>query len=260
MKDKTVFVGCSFTYGEGFNNKDKEQYLWVNLIHNSNTKIKNTELINDSIAGRCNANIFNRAVYNITHHTPKYAFIQWTNFPRLEIHTGLETYDTRQILKPFHTARDHNLNDITYSRKEIEKMQNFLTSMMHDHYEIIKIVEYTNSLVQLSKYTNTKIFFINGLCPWDNDFFTKKENFKPNELSDYTKELINIDNRDDDEIYKLYDIMHNDYEQLGGIQDKYWINLYQSFNNIKVDVNSDGQHPGIESNKIYAKLINSEII
>ena len=64
------------------------------------------------------------------------------------------------------------------------------------------------------------MIFVNSLCPWDKDFFVYKEarSFKPMDLSEYTRSLLNVDNRDDDEIFKLYElqqVVFRDERQLG---------------------------------------------
>jgi hypothetical protein len=40
--------------------------------------------------------------------------------------------------------------------------------------------------VKLSQLTKTKVFFINGLCPWDHNFFNKKVSKKRGAASNAT--------------------------------------------------------------------------
>jgi len=255
----TLYTGCSFTYGTGFDEEFNSDLLWVNIFHKSNPVISKTKLINQSSQGISNDEIFIRTVKNLTEQHFDYAFVQWTSIPRMEIHTGLETYSTQQGLSPNSYPITHGLNDITFEADHIEKVKNQLFMMMHDHFQLVKLVEYVNILIKLSKLTNTKIYFINGICPWDKDFFAIKDNFKPNELTNYTQQLIKIENRDDVEIDAIYKKMHNEYKEKGGIQEDYWINLYSSYSNLKIDVNNDNKHPGVQSNINYAELLNEKI-
>ena len=251
----TLFTGCSYTAGTGFDLLDKDDNLWVNLLHKTHQDLSKTEKINDSAAGRSNSNIFSRTVYNLTHYDVKYAFVQWTGFSRLEFSTGLETYSTRQVFMPNLNIPDHNLNDITYSKRYLESVQNRILALMHEHYEIVKLIEYINSLLGVCNATGTKIFFINGLCPWDNNFFSQLSNSTPNDYTSYTKKLININKRDDDEIFKLYKKIHSEYNALGGIRKNHWLNLYSSLRGNRIDTNNDNLHPGIKSNQNTSHLL-----
>ena len=251
----TLYVGCSYTHGTGFTDTIDSKHLWVNQLH-ANPMFTNTIKINDSAPGRSNSNIFLRAVSNITSHDIQYAFVEWTSVPRLEFSVGLETYSTRQVFIPNLVPHDHVLNDITYTKEYINTVQHRLLTLMHDHYEIVKLVEYSNALVNLCNITDTKLYFINGICPWDTNFFDFLPDVLPNEYTKYTKELINIDNRSDDEIFKLYEKIHSEYQSLGGINDEYWVNLYESMRECRVDVNNDNSHPGIQSNKnLVSKIL-----
>jgi hypothetical protein len=253
----TLFTGCSYTAGEGFSLLHNDDSLWVNLLYKNHPALAKTTKINDSMCGRSNSNIFARTVYNLTHYNIKYAFVQWTSVPRLEFSVGLETYNTRQLFIPNLRLYEHNLNDVTYSRKYLEALQNRVITLMHDHYEIVKLVEYVNSLVKLCKFTGTQLFFVNGLCHWDNKFFDRLTDVLPNKYTNYTKELINVDNRADSEIFELYEKIHNEYDMLGGVNQKYWINLYSSLKHNLIDTNDDNLHPGVKSNQnTYREFLN----
>lgn len=254
----TLYAGCSYTHGTGFTNTIDSKHLWVNQLHNT-PMFANTKKINDSEPGRSNSNIFSRAVYNITSHNIQHAFVEWTSVPRLEFTVGLETYSTRQVFMPNLVPGDHVLNDITYSKQYISTIQHRLLTLMHDHYEIVKLIEYSNALINLCKMSDTKLHFINGICPWDTNFFNYLPDTLPSEYTEYTKELLNVDNRSDSEIVALYKKMHTEYQSLGGINQEYWVNLYDSVRKTRVDVNDDNLHPGIQSNKNLVSSILANI-
>ena len=76
----------------------------------------------------------------------------------------------------------------------------------------------------------------------------------------YTKtEILNINNRKDEEIQTLYNKIHNEYAILGSIQDDSWINLYKSLEDSKFDYNNDNYHPGTQSNLLYFQTIKTFI-
>jgi hypothetical protein len=255
----TLFTGCSYTAGNGFSKEKDQPELWVNLLH-KNTKLNNTQLLNASRGGRSNAGIFQDTVYNLTNYADiKTAFVCFTDMPRYELSVGLELYGTDQAIIPNLQYIERNLNDVTYSKDYLHKVFDRFVALAHLHYEILNLVYYINSLVKLAKLTKTKIYFINAICPWDKDYFVKLNHVLPYEYTNFTRKIINVDNRSDDEIYKIYDKIHLEYNQAGGIQCPYWINLYDSMRKNKIDVNDDGVHPGIQSNYYYYKQF-SEII
>ena len=253
--EHVLFSGCSFTFGSGFDLESQDPNLWVNLLH-QNTQLKKYNLLNTGLGGRSNAGIFSDAVYNLVKFDCKYAFITWTSSPRYELDLGLELYDTHHSVIPNASARQHNLNDCIYTPEYLNNVRDRFVTLAHPHYEILNIVYYINSLVEIAKLKKTKLFFINGLCEWDQDYFIRLTNVLPSEYTPFTQRLINIDSRDDFEIFQIYDKIHNQYERFGGIQESMWLNLYTSMKSTKIDVNSDNLHPGPKSNQFYYTQFN----
>jgi hypothetical protein len=252
----TLFAGCSMTAGTGFSLEKDEPGLWVNLLHKNNNVLSTTKLLNVAMAGRSNAGIFQDAVYNILHNDNiNYAFVAWTNVIRYEVLVGLECYTTRAVLMPNIIQKGYNLNTVNYPASYIQNINDRLTLLVHPHYEIVNLLNYINILTMLCKLKNCQLFFINATCDWDNDYFTKKYNVMPEDYTNYTKELLSIATRSDEEIHTLYEKMHNEYRATGGIQENNWLNLYQSFYSTIIDNNDDNIHPGLQSNhKYYTQL------
>jgi hypothetical protein len=249
---RTLFSGCSFTAGIGFELEKQEPGLWVNLLHKSVPELAKTQLINISQGGQSNENIFASAVHSILHdRSIQYVFVAWTSVPRYEMSLGLELYATHHAFIPNSKYKDHNLHNIVYTSDYLSKINDRITTLAHPHYEIYKIVSYTNSLLALAKLSNIKIYFINAICPWDDNYFTILQNVLPSQYTKFTQELISTETRADAEIFALYNKIHNEYSQLGGIQAKHWLNLYSSMRNMRVDVNDNGTHPGLQSNQTY---------
>jgi hypothetical protein len=245
-----LFSGCSFTFGSGWELESKDPNLWVNLLY-QNTELLQHHLLNSAKGGRSNAGIFSDTVYNLTHKDCEYAFVAWTSSPRYEMELGLETYETRHVITANSTGRYYNLNDFNYTPDYLNNIRDRLISLSHPHYEILTLVYYINSLVALAKLTNTKIFFINGICPWDQNYFNRLHNVLPAEYTPFTQKIMNVNNRCDDECKQIYNKLHNQYEEFGGIHEDKWVNLYSSFHSNQIDVNYDNQHPGRQSNYNY---------
>lgn len=252
-----VFAGCSLTAGTGFALEKNEPQLWVNQIHNN--LFSHTTKLNLGLGGRSNAGIFQDTVTALTLYPVEYAIVEWTSMPRYELELGFELYNTRQFFIPNGPCKDHQLNDIKYSKEYLNSIRDRFVSLAHDCYEIINLIKYVNVIVNLAKITNTKVFFVNGNCTWDSDFFVQKHNVLPTDYTTYTQKLLNISNRDDVEIFQLYKKLHDEFEQAGGVNESLWLNLYSSMVRTQIDVNSDQSHPGIESNNQFAETFSKAL-
>jgi hypothetical protein len=267
---KVVFTGCSFTSGVGWvdvdpamskNIDDKTNAnLWVNLCHTQIDQLKNLDLINYGQGGASNTEIFKNTVQAIAEHKndTRLLFCQWTSMPRYSFRVGFELWSTDEGIQTDHRSKfDVVLNrGDRWDRKYLDDLLNRLLILHHLHGEIVKLVEYSSTLQKLARAFGIKIYFVNGLCPWDQNYFTRLYNALPEDYTAFTKkEILNIESRDDNDIQKLYTIMHDEYDQVGGIDPANWVNLYSSMGQNKIDVNYDNKHPGIKSNQHYFQQV-----
>lgn len=258
-----IFSGCSFTAGSGWDKKNPCMAnplcpdLWVNLCHTNIKELSNLELLNVGIPGGSNTEIFESVVNVIANYADAIdtIFCQWTSMPRYNFNIGLELWDTSEgFIQRQHPVRLSSGEE--YSREYITNLIDRIKAMHHLHYEILKVVKYTNIISNLAKKFNIKLFHINGLCPWDNNYFTPLSNVTPEDYTHFTKTaILNIKNRPDQDIFYLYKQVHRQYNDAGGINESDWINLYSSFLDNRVDTNFDGGHPGTKSNHLYFNLV-----
>ena len=267
---KVVFSGCSFTAGNGWIDTDLEKSLqteckespdlWVNLCHNQIDRLKTLDLVNIGQGGASNLEIFKNTVKVIGQYNNNIdtIFCQWTSVPRYNFSVGFESWPTTEGLQQsVRSTEDVNLNkNISWDRAYLDDLLDRLLVLHHLHGEIVKVVEYCNILQSLVNLFDIKIYFINGLCPWDQDYFVRLTEVLPEQFTPFTKkEILNIDSRDDNDIFKLYTQLHDEYQLAGGIDPTKWINLYSSMSSNKVDTNFDQLHPGTKSNQIYFQQI-----
>lgn len=266
---KVLFTGCSFTAGTGWSSIDPgapakdSSSLWVNLCHQNIDYLTQFDLINRGVGGASNTEIFENTMREISKFGKdiEVIFCQWTSAPRYNFKIGFELWSTQEYLENASTSyskHDVNLHSGEhYPRKYIKDLLDRLRVLHHLHWEILKVVDYSNIITTVAKaYGIKQVFHINGLCPWDKNYFVELYNVKPSEYTNFTKtEILNIETRDDSDIYQLYKIAHNDYKSVGGINESSWLNLYNSFRNQQIDVNFDKIHPGIKSNQIYFNQI-----
>jgi hypothetical protein len=267
LSDNLVFTGCSIVAGNGWNSDNlgaefkEAENLWVNKCHKNIDKFKDLNLINLSNAGTTNAEIFEEACHAIGEYSPRVLVCCWTAIRRVKLYAGFELYDTliqthttsesfwrRYVNKTFGT------NTKTYKMSTLKKLIDQFRSLQHPHYEIATLTRYTRIIDNLCEATGTQVYHINVLCPWDDNFFNKKENVLPSEYTKYTQKILSSETRDDEQVFALYDTMHNDYANAGGVSPN-WVNLYQSLKSMQIDFAYDNSHPGIKSGELYLKLI-----
>lgn len=254
----TLFTGCSYTAGTGFELATEEPKLWTNQLYHK--YFSHTKKLNLGLGGRSNQKIFQDTIKALTSLPVEYAIVEWTSSPRYEIQLGFEVYQTRASFIPGPSQLpDWNVHGIKYSSNYLNQIKDRFTSLAHVCWEIIDLVEYVNSIVNVAKLTKTKVFFVNGLCPWDRDFFVKKSNVLPSEYTGRTQEFLETSTRDDENIFALYNKLHTHFDEAGGIHQECWLNLYESMRANRIDTNSDGVHPGVDSNDLYTKVFSTTL-
>jgi hypothetical protein len=266
---KVVFAGCSFTAGNGWldvDYKDKENIikeckdhanLWTNLCCTQIDQLKHLQYVNVGKGGASNSEIFVLATKAIAEHDVDTLFCQWTAMPRYNFNVGFEFWRTGQGLHPTERSGGVNLTGgSSWNEQYIDDLLNRLLVLHHLHDEIVKVVGYCDILQKLANKFGIKLYFINGLCPWDQDYFIRLNNVMPEQFTPFTKkQILNIESRDDADSFELYKRMHDDYDAAGGIDPKQWVNLYSSMQQQKIDTNYDHTHPGTESNQLYCKQV-----
>ena len=252
-----VFSGCSYTAGNGFELEKEEPCLWVNQLHNK--FFSHCTKLNIGQGGASNAVIFQNTITALVEYPVEYIIVQWTSVPRYALDLGFEMYSTFMHFIPNAPCRAVNTNSINYSGEYLDSIRDRFTSLAHDCYELLNLIKYVNTIKKLSQITRTKVFFVNGLGTWDKDFFTKKIDCLPDQYSNYTQKLLNVSNRDDGEIFQLYDKMHQGFDSAGGIHENQWLNLYSSMRRSLIDFNQDLMHPGQESNNQYVTQFSKEL-
>ena len=247
-----LVVGCSYARGHGLQHEENDPELWVNQLLK---KAGYTHIDNKSHSGWNNESIFHATTTALKNNNYDLVIVAWSSIPRYNINIGLEWYTTFTMLK---NSPDIGINNgKLFKRKYLDKLRNKLLELHNDHWDILKTVSYVNVLIDLQeKLRNGKIFFVNSLAPWSYGYFDKVAWEVPSEIDTYTQELLSADNRDDNEIKTLYNKIHNEYASAGGIQERYWLNLYNSLRLEQIDFVSDiDSHPGYSSQHRYADML-----
>jgi hypothetical protein len=247
---KVLVVGCSMTYGHGLVHESSDPDLWVNRIFPQEKYI----VTNLSKSGHNNHWIFLETMSSLLTETYDIVLVGWSAIPRFNFYVGLELYSAQTML----ADKDINLNNnITISGKWLKSIGNNLKKIHNDHWDFLDLIKYINTLILIQeKKNNGQIFFVNTLGPWPNNYFTKKEINLPSDLTPFEQNLLQVDTRDDDEIFQLYDMIHKHYRTYGGICEDHWLNLYSSLRSMQIDNVSDTDpHPGYQSQKAFEQYL-----
>jgi hypothetical protein len=247
MSKKMLTCGCSFTAGFGLTHEKQDPKLWINqLAHKFGYNLTNI-----AEHGRNNDWIFLETLLELTKKQNYYdlVIVAWSVLPRLNADLGLELWSTTTN---YDGSFEVDTNEKTFTKKWQLSVQNKLFEAYNFHWDFLKLVKYINIL----KKQHNNIFFVNTYSPWPNDYFVKKNIKLPSDLDEFTKQQLLVDNRDDKEIFDLYDFIHKQYSDAGGINEEIWLNLYNSFKCNKLDqVSQSDGHPGYLSQDRFVEIL-----
>jgi hypothetical protein len=233
------FNGCSFTVGEGFPLELRKKYIYESLV----SEQFNFNSTNIAKGGSSNYTIFMRSADAIISKKYDIIFTQWTALNRVWFSPGPDA----QYFLNNEKYSDFTYRDLYINPTEKTKFKNTLLMLNHDYQNIIELVDYCKILKQLTTSNQIKLVFINGLVPWQNDLvYDINANNLSSSLSEYTKSILDFDNRDDDEIVKYFTKLQQKFAELDQTN---WVNLFNSFHTNTIDVGPEGHHPGVDSHR-----------
>ena len=257
--NKILIVGCSFSSGCGMPGEHSNPHIWANQL---SKKLGATTVKNAAKTGANNHWIFLETISELIKDQYDLVLVEWSAIPRYKFKVGLELYPVDTLLN--NNIELDNIDLVgqkTVSKKWLSVIKDHLLKIHNDHWDILDLVKYINVLIELqTRSRRGQIYFINGLGPWPDQYFVKKQIGLPSELDGFTRNLLQVDHRDDAEIFQLYDMIHQDYTAYGGIQQDHWLNLYQSQNNLKVDtISAIDLHPGYASQDIFTEYFYQQL-
>jgi hypothetical protein len=243
-KMKVAFTGCSMTRGDGFDMAYLAQEIWPNIV----SRVFDFDSRNLAISGASNLRIFQTASQAICSKSYDMVFCQWSMFNRLWLSPGPDVWY-------FLTGDGKNsfeYRDIKLNQREKTDLERMIFLLNHDYQNILDLVDYVNILEDLAQLHQVKIAHVNGLVPWQSDLAdaTVLENF--DKMSGYTRQVLDFDHRDDDQIRQLFSKLHNKFASMNM---KHWINLFDSFQSQCVDLAPQGHHPGVRSHVIMSNQV-----
>jgi hypothetical protein len=247
MSKKLLVCGNCFSNGAGLVHGKVDPRLWINqlaaTLGYSSTNISQT--------GRNSDWIFLETLLELTKNQNYYdlVIVAWSSNPLLNADLGLELWST---FTSFLGGYEVDTNKKTFTSEWQLSVQDTLFEGYNFHWDFLKLVKYINIL----KTQHNNIYFVNTYSPWPDDYFIKKNAQLPSDLDDFTKQLLLVENRNDKEILDLYNLIHQQYSDAGGINEELWLNLYNNFKRNKLDRASETDgHPGYLSQDRYTEML-----
>ena len=252
-----LFSGCSVVEGVGLPQRTLDPNNFANIIGS----VLGGHVNNIAVNGNNNERIFLETAAQMSKSNYDMIVVCWTSYPRHVFWPGLELYECRRSMSACSVPIvEHNGNELSWSSAQFERIRQWFLMLTHDHYSILDICKYVNVLKTLAASQGGRIYFVNTLAAWDYNYFEQFIRLvnvvvKPCMLTDYTNQLLNSSQRDDEQINTLFHNMGQDYAQAGNIKPQHWLNLYQSLHSLQIDKGDDDRHPGPLSHQRYAKLL-----
>lgn len=241
------FTGCSLTVGEGFAPDQRDQFIYDRLVA-ERCGFQRTNLAK---GGNSNHEIFLTAARAIPQEFD-IIFVQWSALNRIWLYPGPDCEWFTNDGQP-----EFRYRELFLDHKSKSLFQEQLLMMNHDYHNIFFLVDYCHILEKLAKYHGKNLVFINGLVPWCDDLINPVGKDLASSLSDYSKSILDFDHRDDAEIIQLFSKLH---QKMITVDLSKWVNIWQSFQKLTVDVGPLGHHPGMKSHAIMADLIVQHLV
>jgi hypothetical protein len=250
-KTKVLVVGCSMTRGHGLIHESNDPELWVNKLFPPEQYV----VSNKAMTGANNHWIFLETISSLLQETYDIVLVGWSAIPRFNFHVGLELYP---VMTRLTESYDINANNhVTITGKWLKSLGDNLKKIHNDHWDFLDLVKYVNTLIMLQEQKNNgRVFFVNTLAPWPDGYFSKKQISLPSDLSLFEQHLLQVETRDDSEIFQLYDMVHEHYKSYGGIRETHWLNLYSSLRTMQIDdASATDAHPGYKSQALFDQYL-----
>lgn len=243
-KINSAFVGCSITLGEGFEHEQREGQIYPSLI------AKHFMFDSDNLAhkGASNHMIFLITADAIRRQRYDMIFCQWSELNRLWLSPAPDAW----YYTTGHATKDYHSKNLILDIKTQNHLAETILMLNHDYQNTMILIDYVNILTDLGRLYDTKIVFINGMLPWQNDLTMDVNHV--GQLSDYTRDMLDAIHRDDEEVLTLFKQLQTKFKSIDLAQ---WVNPFESFQSMTVDQGPLGHHPGPKSHRAMADLIHN---
>jgi len=231
-----LIAGCSFSSGDGFSNPNGK--VWSSLFNKEHV-IKNV-----SSGGFSNQTIFNKTCYELLIFQYDLVIIGWTSLFRLNFNDSKTIYGDPIT---FTTGNKTKIKELTF-------FENYWTRhFLHGTIELTTWLTQIITLSRILKEKKTPYIFMKFI---DNFLLDLQQPTWHDTSEEFKNIVLYRDMLPDWEIDEYFNKLKMLYNIISKETENSWINLKsKSLYDIKIDVNEDLAHPGIETNKIYYNKI-----
>jgi hypothetical protein len=249
---KTIaFFGGSNLVGAGYADGIACQDIYPNIIARQGYNIKNY-----GIGGANGYEIFLTCLEKLTQTSlPNIVFIEWNMYSRYRFYPSPEVelhVSAAKLILP--SSWSHC---IPISNRQIENFQKVLLLLNGDYHRMITLLTYCIIIQSICKLKNIELVMIAGATLWTKDLFEKytTESDLSASLSDYSKELLDFDNRDNIDILQLLSTLKEKFNQIDLTS---WPLGFETIEDLRIDYAPIDQfHLGPNTMKIIAgRIIN----
>lgn len=239
-----LFNGCSITVGLGFEPHQRELYCYDRLTC-QRLGFKGNNIAQ---AGSSNFQIFLRSAQALIGGNHDIVVTQWSAPGRLWLFPGPDSaFFTNHAVE-----QDFHYRDLHVPLQQLRQFQDLCRILNHDYHNLMDLVDFCNILTALARDRQRRVVFVNGIVPWQEDLVNELTGNLAQDLSDYTKQLLDFNNRDDQEIYLLLKPLRDKVQTLDLDA---WVNPWQSWVSICQDQGPQGHHPGILSHAAFCQQL-----
>ena len=229
-------AGCSFTSGWGF--QDPAQTWAYQTAQRLGAKLENT-----AQTAASNQDIF-LSTLKARSHKHDIILVQWTALNRITVSPS--PVNPRIILSYHNQYLEQSLPKV--GSREIGTFVEILSMLNQDWKHFFDLVDMIELLQQ-----DPRIYFINGLLPWDLEFFKSDWTVPLTVRNRFLEFLLQSDQFDDQQ---LGEFLHMVMQARNRIDQSRWVNLTNSWDSSKLDtVSASDPHPGPMSQAHYADQI-----
>jgi hypothetical protein len=231
-----LVTGCSFSSGWGFRNPMQTwsqmlaHKLGVNLINLAQTADSNHDIFLSILKARTTS--------------ADIKLVQWTALNRITVSPS--PVNPKIVLSHNNTYLAQSLPGV--DAQEISNFVRLLTLLNQDWKHFFDLIDMIEILQQ-----QENIYFINGMLPWDQDFWYVDWNIPLQTKNRFLEFLLQVDEFDDKMLEQLLNKVKSSCDRVDQTK---WINLTNSWQSCKLDSVSEADtHPGPLSQAYYADQI-----
>lgn len=239
---KILCSGCSFTYGGGFTEEERQSKIWPTLLENKLNQTLNNKVTVNNIAapGLSNLEIFLRTLQQLQSQHYDTVIVQWTAFRRYWFEPSINNYYMCAGQSDLHL--EDWKDGLMYLTKEQRKtFHRTLMMLSGDFKSTVDQATFCQTLVDIKKH-NQQLVFVNGILPWTKDLFEvpqgdfdMAEYFQP-----FTYNLFDVENQPAADVLEKYKKLSASLT----VNQQHWVNISESWRKNQLDVATAGHHPG----------------